>query len=626
MDLDQFQNEAADADEGPYLVVAGPGSGKTRTLVERVARLIQKRVVPDSILAITFSKPAAVEMQKRVASRISVEVEVLEKTVRTFHSLSYGVILRDRWAMPFQLAPKPADPDACRRLLYEVMQEIKKSHFADVKYGRLKSFIASMKRNDISAEEAICKTAKDQNPDILSVCYSLYEKKKQERGILDFDDMIFYCWRLLRSNLNVRRKWQEQFKYVMVDEAHDTNHIQMQIAMVMAEPERNFFCVGDPGQAIYCWRGADPSLILNFNQYYPDVKTIHLGRNYRSIPSIIKIFKGVIGPGKSHPPGFLDSIVAVRESNAEVPEPQEFVDEVSEANWITSQIKSDREAKLFETAILVRTNRQTAIFEELLFKNEIPYVIEGSLSFFQRAEIKDFLAFLRIVEDPNDNEAFKRILLGPYPCSRYLGKAVLERLQSKSGSWMNNLVTVDLGQQYRTRRAHELFQFLSNLKEDCRGLAVAKQLEYIASKTMISEANTDNQDDDDRIDNVIEENIPELIRAADPFKTRKQFLNYIDTLSAGQKKSATDENSPVRIMTIHRSKGLEFETVFVAGVHEGVIPHKMSSDEEEERRILYVATSRAKDRLFLTCHGEPSRFLGTGIVPNETMEKEEAGI
>jgi DNA helicase-2/ATP-dependent DNA helicase PcrA len=468
------------------------------------------------------------------------------------------------------------------------------------------------KREDIDCDQAI---AKDPN-DVYALAYTLFEIEKQRLGIVDFDDMIFLAWRLLRDKRVVLLAEQARCEYLLVDEFHDTDRVQMGIAKALSEPQKNIWCVADPNQSIYGWRGADYRFCMNFGEHFPEHAEFHLATNYRSLPHIVSLYRETILGCGSVIEGFLEKINPFRkhkEPAEGMPEFIEFATDSQEAVWVAKSIAEWRAKDERDIAILYRTNRQACLLESELFRADIPYIVQGASSFFSRAEVKDLLAFLRILDNRDDNSALERIVKSQAECSKYLGAAFLRELAKGGDHWFENLCTVRLPKRYQMDRARELHDFIEQLDLWTKKLPVDEQLHTIAEESGLMDSLQDNEQYEETADNDASENVPQVIRVAGTFKSRQEFLTYVSRVSAASERKYDKKESPVRLMTVHRSKGLEFSIVYFVGVNNDIVPHKKSQHSkeaiDEEQRVAYVAISRAMNHLYVSCWDTPSRFL-----------------
>ena len=620
--LDANQRKAVAAGDGAFLVIAGPGSGKTRVLTEREVRLIQEGLPPSSILAITFAKNASLEMAARVSERARVPEDELKRSNCTFHALGYRILRRNSEHLPFELAANPVALGLTRVILKEICRDPYLTEGESIEYKMAKKYISLAKRAGQTPEES----GKEGGSQILPGIYKEYEKRKQERGLIDFDDMVFLAWRLLLTNPGVRQKESGRYKYVMVDEFHDTDRVQLQTAMILSEPENNFFAVADVNQSLYGWRGADPSIVVNFDKIYPVHERIILGRNYRSLPPIIDLYAEVIRPSPLADEKFLENIEAFREGHSAISF-HEFDTDIGESVWLGEQVEADRANGFKMAAVLVRTNNQLRLIEQELYGKSIPYIIEGSSSFFSRVEVKGALAFLRIMENPSDDEALESIIRSPAECSRYLGNAFVNELKAHSAalsiSLFDGLRSIRCKKRWQSEKAVALRLFIDTAGNRCRNKPVSEQISFILDESGLMQKLEEDEELDESGDNLIHDNLQELVRSAEPFgSARKTFLAYTESLTAGANRKYKSDDFPIRLMTVHKAKGLEFQTVYVAGVSQDILPHKKAMDIDEERRILYVAVSRAEDRLFISSFGNPSVFVKSKF-PKKAEKKDK---
>lgn len=598
--LDENQKQVVTFRDGAMLAVAGPGAGKTACLTRRMAYLIQHGVQSRRILMITFTKTAAEEMSSRVCGFTGISQDVLSKNIMTFHSLGARIILSCSWALKHKLAePKPINPSKCRTILQKICGE------AQMKYATARNYISIQKRHDVDSLQAKLDAAEEHDlvEVRLATVYELYEINKQAAGLFDFDDLLFYSGRLLRDNQRARDRWQAAFDYVMVDEFPDTDLAQMRLIDTIVKPRGNIVVVGDGNQSIFQWRGGDYTLFTEFEEWYPNCQKVFLGRNYRSLPNIVDTYKKMITGAPSVIKGFLESIAAHRQGECEV-QKWTCADDADEASRVATDLKEQICNEPSGTyAIIVRTNKQMCVFEGTLTAQAIPYVIVGSSSFFNRPEIRQVIAYLRVVDNPTDDEALTSVILGRSTLTKYLGKAYVELLKASKGCMWDALPST--GKPWQRRKGQEVQDFFEQIQREYDELHVADQLKVIVQRAGILSVLAD-EEELDEIDNSVEENIEELIRAAAKYDSRDKFLSYVDAMAT----KPSRESAPVKMLTVHRAKGQEYDVVYVCGFNDDILPHKRAEDVEEERRIAYVAVSRAKDELVISSYGNnPSRFL-----------------
>jgi DNA helicase-2/ATP-dependent DNA helicase PcrA len=572
--LNKHQQEAVTAPEGPLLILAGAGSGKTRCITHRIAYLIEeKNVNPENILLVTFTNKAATEMKERLRRLIG-EVPPL---AGTFHSFCARLLRFE--GNPIGILPSFLIYDEADQL-EAVKQAMANLKISSDKY-KPKSFlnIISEAKNELISALEYPQFARGQFLEIASLVYLEYQKILSKYQALDFDDLLFDTVKLFNSFPDLLKKYQDRFHHLLVDEYQDTNTAQYVLTKYLSGRHHNLYVVGDCSQSIYMWRGANFRNILNLKKDFPDIKIINLEQNYRSTQKILSAANNVIKKNKSHP------VLNLWTKN----DPGEKVkifkasSELDEANFIISKIKKikshHKNFKFSDFAVLYRTNAQSRVFEESFLHEGIPYLLVGGIRFYARREIKDCLAFLRHLINPADKISFKRI--------EKLGKKRLTlfiKFQKKEPR-LNNFTTVEI---------------------------LDKILKVTAYLEMFDE---ENPEDISRL-----ENIKELRSVATEFPNLYDFLENVALVEQEQIpqnqskiKTTSSQKDAVTLMTMHAAKGLEFEVVFMVGMEEGLFPHSRSMQDlqelEEERRLCYVGMTRAKKKLFLT-HAQRRLYFG----------------
>ncbi|WP_274654109.1 DNA helicase PcrA [Paenibacillus humicola] len=641
--LNPPQREAVQATEGPLLIMAGAGSGKTRVLTHRIAYLIEKRrVAPWSILAITFTNKAAREMQQRVASLVGPSGQDI--WVSTFHSMCVRILRKDIGRIGF--TSNFSILDSADQL--SVIRNCMKDMNIDTKKFEPKGVQAAIggAKNELLTPERFENRAGSYFDQIVAKVYASYQKRLKSNNSLDFDDLIMTTIQLFKDEPDVLHFYQNKFRYIHVDEYQDTNRAQYMLCRMLADKHHNICVVGDSDQSIYRWRGADITNILNFEQDYPESKTIMLEQNYRSSANILNAANAVINLNAGRKPKKLwtdrgggESIgVYVAES------------EHDEGYFVTSEIRKhvSKGRKYADHAILYRTNAQSRVIEETLIKSDIPYQIVGGIKFYDRKEIKDLLAYLRLVSNPDDDISFVRIVNVP---KRGVGDTTVARLAEIAGergvslhALLEELDWLDVTGRARTS-LREFREMIGNLTRMVEYLSVTelteKVLELSGYREELSRENT--LESKARL-----ENIDEFLSVTMDFEKRsedKSLVSFLTDLaliadidSMGRTEAEDGEKDAVVLMTMHSAKGLEFPIVFIIGMEEGVFPHSralMDHEElEEERRLAYVGITRAEERLYLSCARTrtlfgrasanlPSRFLTE--VPDEVKEEASPG-
>ncbi|MFS8641269.1 MAG: UvrD-helicase domain-containing protein, partial [Symbiobacteriaceae bacterium] len=472
-------------------------------------------------------------------------------------------------------------------------------------------------KNDLITPDRYAEQAESGDP--LVDVYWTYERRKEQERLVDFDDMLLLCYRLLNENPAILRSWQRRWTWVLVDEFQDTNRAQWEILRLLAAPENNLFVVGDDWQAIYGWRGARPELIVRFRDHYPDARVIVLDTNYRSVPSVVEAGNRLIRFNPDQYPK------VVRASRAGHTEPQLIIaaDEDDEAALVATEIEALVAEGLAyrDIAVLVRTNRQTRAFEDAFVARNIPYVVAGAVGFYRRREVQDLLAYLRLLVDPHDDEACKRVFNVP---SRFLGAAYQREVEayaiSQGLSFFEAMDTAPGLKDWQRRRAAEFVRLILELRERYGSARPSDAL--VAIRQAVGYDDWLRREEQDEADNRRLENVQELTAAAGRFSTIPDFLAYADMMASRTRDADDESGDKVHVLTIHRSKGLEWTAVFLAGVADGLLPHARAESLAEERRLCYVGITRARDRLYVlypaTYNGryrDPSRFLAEMGLP-----------
>ena len=652
------QREAVVTTEGPLLVLAGAGSGKTRVLTYRIANILdQDLAAPWEILAITFTNKAAAEMRERLAQLVGTRSRGM--WVSTFHSMCVRILRADAERLGFTKNFTIYDTDDLKRLYKDIMVEL------DIDPKR---FPVNQLMNRISQakNDLVTPGNFDAHDPVGKVAERVYERL-QERlraaNAFDFDDLLLYGYLLLKNHEDVREAYQDRFRYLMVDEYQDTNRAQYAITQLLAAKRRNIMVVGDDDQSIYSWRGADLRNILEFESDYPEAKVVKLEQNYRSVGNILAAANAVIANNQHRKEKrlFTDS------GDGEKISVYLATDERDEGRWIAGEIDRRRaEGTSYNNmAVFYRTNAQSRMLEDMLLRAGVPYRIVGGTRFFDRAEIRDVMAYLTLVVNPADDIAAKRVVNVP---RRGIGKTTIERID-QYGREMNmpfltaaELAVVDPDIRASTRNA--VGEFIQVIKDGATYVGdLRKVVEMIIDKAGLIRALQDEGTDEAR---GRVENIQELLGVVDEFvQTHDAEESDFAAPTVGEDESAepvrvlrgdsladfiewvrlrtdldtvTEDGQAVTLMTVHSSKGLEFDCVWVAGMEETLFPHMNSVGDaaavEEERRLAYVAITRARKRLCLTCaqqrqifgqtHANPvSRFIGE--IPSELRQTSGLG-
>lgn len=636
--LNDRQREAVLHTEGPLLILAGAGSGKTRVVTHKIAYLIEEKgVFPGNILAITFTNKAANEMKERVAKLLSTMVE--DMWIGTFHSVCVRILRRDIDKIGYNRSFTIYDREDQITLIRECIKErnLNKDMY---KESAILSHISNLKDNMVDPNTYINHNYSDFYLRNVGELYLLYEEKLKQYNALDFDDLIIKAVELLKTYPRVLDYYQRKFQYIFIDEYQDTNKIQYELVRLLSDRHKNICVVGDPDQSIYSWRNADISNILDFEKDFENATTIILEQNYRSTKNILRVANNVIKNNFDRK----EKNLWTDNGEGEPIVYKELDNSEDEAMFVAGKISElmNKGYNLSDFAILYRTNAQSRSFEEIFVRNNIPYKIVGGVKFYDRKEVKDILAYLKVLDNPADNISLKRIINVP---KRGIGNATVEKLEEIASDMGISIyeVLLDLDQVdgLSSRVKNNLKPFIHMMNR----LMALKEIMGI--KDFIEEViNTTGYLSDLERENSIEaqtriENIKELISVAIDFEVRtgesslEEFLATIALLSDIDK--TTDETNVVTLMTVHSAKGLEFPVVFLVGMEEGLFPISRALDNEadleEERRLCYVAITRAEKLLFITnakirtIYGNvnytlPSRFINEMGDAIERSEKE----
>lgn len=638
MDLTKLNDEQLKAvkyNDGPLLIIAGAGSGKTRVLTVKIAYLIENvHISPYNILAITFTNKAANEMKERVHNLIGSDADFIQ--ISTFHS--FGVrILREKdnaKLLGYDKNFSIVDSEDSLVVIKKILKELN----LDPKYYNprsLRNKISSLKNDMLMPDDYEKYTASDYEKACLDV-YRKYQKKLKEGNLVDFDDLLLLPIKLFRENKKVLEYYQERFKYILIDEYQDTNEAQYKFSKMLASKYRNITVVGDDSQCIYGFRGSNYKNILNFEKDYKDAKTILLEENYRSTTNILDAANDVIKHNKNKK----DKSLWTKNEKGNKIKYYRAYNEKEEARYVVRKIKElvSSGVNYEDIAILYRTNAQSRVLEEEILKDNLPYKVVGSFYFYSRKEIKDLIAYLRLIYNEKDNVSFLRVI--NYP-KRKIGPKTIEQLTEKADKEGISLYeAIDSGKELEFKK---IIEDLKKVKDNVTltelidkvldASGIRKELE--SEKTLEAEIRLENLEEFKSITRGFEEK-EGLISLED-------FLFEISLVS--DKEEYSTDNNRINLMTIHSVKGLEFDYVFVVGVEEGLFPHINSlmdeKDLEEERRLCYVAITRAKKDLYLinakrrVLFGKdeinpPSRFIGEIreelLDANTEIEKQEEKI
>ena len=646
--LNKEQLDAAKTTKGALLILAGAGSGKTKVLTSRIAYMIQNGAIAGKILAVTFTNKAAKEMKERLSAILGENI-VKYMWVGTFHSICGRILRQDIENYSFQ-SGKKLDKNFT---IYDetdsvavIKQAVKKLNMDDKIYQpKLIKAVISNAKNKMQDAYTFATFARDFKSQNIAKIFEYYENTLNNNNAIDFDDMLMLCVKLLEQNAEVRKKYYDKFQHILVDEYQDTNQAQYQLVKALYTnlqqdiPESRSLCVvGDVDQSIYSWRGADFRIIMNFQNDFPNAKLVKLEQNYRSTANILNAANAIIENNEER----VDKVLYSQKGDGEKISLYEAQDEADEANYIVKSIR-DTSDNYNQFSILYRTNAQSRALEEALIAADIPYRIYGGLKFYDRKEIKDALAYLKLIYNYDDSQSLRRIINVP---KRAIGETTLKHLQEyadkKDISLFAAIREVDDIEAIKSGTATKLKDFMTlidKLKEAEPRYSLPEFLSLILEKSgYLRELTASGTDEDQtRI-----ENLQELVNVANEFEpeeldnTLGEFLSQVSLVSDIDGMDEIANN--VTLMTLHASKGLEFPIVFLAGCDEGIFPSARCSNSlselEEERRLMYVGVTRAETKLYLTTAkrrqmwGEykyytPSRFLEE--IPSKLIEQEESG-
>lgn len=638
-ELNKPQRQAVSAEAIPQLILAGAGSGKTRVLVHRIAWLIQvEQISPFAILAVTFTNKAAAEMRARIENLLGSPVGGM--WVGTFHGLSHR-LLRRHWQeakliQNFQII----DSDDQLRLVKRVMRGLQ----LDEKLWPAKQsqwFINNQKDEGIRPQHIEDKN--DPTTRQLVEVYTLYEEACQRSGVIDFAEMLLRSLELLRDNEEILQHYRNRFRHILVDEFQDTNSLQYAWIRLLTSEKTPPFVVGDDDQSIYGWRGAKIEHIQNFARDYPQTQVIKLEQNYRSTGNILKAANAVIDNNE----GRLGKNLWTDDGDGDPIHLYAAYNEIEEATYVASRIQQwvNHGSSHSDIAILYRSNAQSRVFESILNENNIAYRVYGGQRFFDRAEIKDALAYLRLTSNRQDDPSFERVINQP---TRGIGDKTIgmirENARNTSSSMWDSANTLLENSVFTSRAGGAIAGFISlinTMASEIDGSPLDEQVEHVIEYSKLKDHYLKKEKGDSGQARI--ENLNELISAAQGFNYKPDeehadmdfltaFLSHA-SLEAGEGQGQAGDDC-VQLMTLHSAKGLEFPLVFLVGLEEGLFPHKMSSEEpgrlEEERRLCYVGITRAEKQLVIsyaeqrrlygdTLYGEPSRFLKE--IPDNLIEE-----
>jgi len=633
--LNNEQRKAVELTSGSILVLAGAGSGKTRVLTFRILHILYKKLAtPSQILAVTFTNKAANEMKSRIAKLINLPVDRM--WVGTFHSLSLRILRQHYDEVGLKKNFLIIDSDDQLKLIKNIC-EAEKIDTKEVSAKYYLNSIESLKNKGITSDE-IKENKYRKNDNDLRKIYKIYQSELLRLNIVDFGDLILHCIKIFKNNKLILKKFQNYFKFIHVDEYQDINPIQQIWIKYLYLGNQNICCVGDDDQSIYSWRGADVTNLLNFEKNFLKTNIIRLEQNYRSTQNILNCASALISKNKGR---YGKKLWSTNDKGEKI-SINGFWETKEESIYVSDKIENliKEKIKLSEISILFRIAAHTRSFEERLINLGLPYKIIGGLRFYERREIKDIIAYLRLVNNLSDDLAFERIVNVP---KRGVGKSTLSKISSYAR--LNNISMFDAAEKVifksNSKAKSELYKFIDNIK---KWQKIQKNFDHIELAKVIvedsgyleflknEEKNSNNPDNLSRI-----ENVNEFIESLKEFSNLEGFLEHVSLV---MENISNTSDQTISLMTMHAAKGLEFDYIFLAGWEEGVFPSQRSIEEsgnkglEEERRLAYVALTRARKKIYITYVNQnrysyashdynlPSRFINE--LPEEIIEMNDS--
>ena len=624
-DLNERQKEAVLQTEGPLLIVAGAGAGKTKTLTYRILHLIKNGVAPHNILAVTFTNKAAAEMRERVRALLNDRKYDEEPLIATFHALGVKIIKEHAHELGLSKYFTIADDSDTISIIKEALKTLGLDP-KQYEPRKIRSVISRLKGDFVTREE-FAERVQSAFEEVVEKVWRIYEETLKKEGSLDFDDLLLKTVQLLKKNPEIRKNYNERFKYIHIDEYQDTNEVQYELVKLLTSEKENICVVGDTDQNIYSWRGANIKNMLHFEKDYPNAKIIMLEQNYRSTKNIIEAANEIIKKNQFRADKNLFTENEVGESISLF----EAFDEYAEARFVAGKVAElieEKKAKPNEIAVLYRANFQSRVMEEAFLERQILYQVLG-VKFFERKEVKDILAYLRASRNRDGLSDIKRIINVP---ARGIGKTTIAKLFSgmKDG----------LPEAMRTK-INSFYNILDAIKEFSESNNISETIKFVLKKSGIEDElkKSGTEEDVERLGNIKE--LVSLSLKYDSLGEEGMNMLISDAALASDQDSLMhnkEKGDGVRLMTVHASKGLEFKYVFISGLEQDLFPQarrdkKDAGDAEEERRLFYVALTRAEKKLFLSytslrtifgarCVNTPSEFLSD--IPNDLIIYEVA--
>ena len=614
--LNPEQERAVNTISGPVLIIAGPGSGKTRVITERIKNIVNNGIPASQIMAVTFTNKAANEMRNRLVTSLGQDTS--DFTIGTFHRIC-GLLLR-KHGSPVGVSKdfNIFDQSDCKNIVYEIMRE-KEMRWDmalrnDILDGisRAKSCLVTPENymealNTYMAQGDIYWSSDFKVSRHINSFYPRYQQKLAQENALDFDDMIMLCVKLLEEHPEVKSIIQNEYTHYLVDEFQDTNEAQSRLVNLLSDKDSNICVVGDPDQSIYGWRNANIGNIMQFEHTFPQTERFHLGRNYRSTKTIVNAANNLISHNHVR---FCNPVYTERDQGQEIKIISVHDDDfysINEAQKIIDLLSSriGENDSWSDCMIAYRTNKQSRALEEHCVQFGVPYHLVGGTPFYERKEVKDLLAYMRVINNPDDNTSLKRII--NYP-SRFIGGATVDKLMAYADENECNLLTA----VYNAKSVKDLTpsalkavngfaRIMKDFTNNSKNQTVFVLAANILKRTDFLDSLKRSEFGRERKENVAElvKSMESFGNCADPEKGLSAYLNHVATYS--EIDTADDNDNGLTLITLHRSKGLEFKYVAIVGCRQGILPMSLNDDKEEERRLFYVGVTRAKDELYLGC-------------------------
>lgn len=646
--LNKVQQEAVLYCDGPSLIVAGAGSGKTRVLTYKIAYLIQSGTPPERIMALTFTNKAAKEMKERIGAMVG--FDVAEKiNMGTFHSVFAKILQRESLALEMTPNFTIYDETDSKNLIADIVREYKLETEA-YKPSKIKAKISKAKNELMEPDIYLSNPTIRENDekDRMKYCgeiYKLYQDRLKVSNAMDFDDLLLNTFKLVRDNPSTRERYQEAFDWVLVDEFQDTNIAQMQVLMQLCRRKQNLVVVGDDAQSIYSFRGANINNILMFSNVFQNARTFKLEQNYRSTQTIVAGANSLI----HHNVAQIDKNVFSKGDKGDKIYYVPFYTDRNEGEYIAqscNEVHRVEQCQWSDITILYRSNALSRCVEEAMLQYKIPYRIHGGISFFQRADVKNMLGYLKLIANPNDDQAYKRIANWP---KRGIGSKTIERISEIACKYNVPMLYVATEPDYfglvTTNKTKETLKEFGQTINSIEMFAAEHNALQVFDKVMDSfhlDEYIINLDEDSKTDMIVSELISSIESFVEVRKEENRLeeagvVNYLQDVALLAEEVEEEKKDAVNLMTIHASKGLEYNTIYIVGCEEGIFPSKKSSQSpqelEEERRLMYVAITRAEKHCFITnakrrwLYGEeqknePSRFISD--IDDEFIEEVDA--